>query len=152
MSNLALRRTAKRKQPIISVRPGQLTRSNQSSRVYQEAMARFSINQNRRFHKIRWSESEIPQDQMVRIGDSRRSDGHNHILRRIDKIGWSESYRPIRSFRQLLNCYIKDRLFGESTRSDCQNRICQSYHLDGYSTVLIGHSHRRHPQVRMVRP
>ena len=75
----------------------------------------------------------------ILFGESTRSDGQN-------RIGQSDH------FWQLLNRYIKDRLYGESTRSDCQNRICQSYQLDGYSTVINGHSHPRHPQVRMVRP
>ena len=76
---------------------------------------------------------------------------HGHIIRRIYKIGWSESYRPIISIRQLLNRYIMVTVFGESTRLDVQNRIGQSYHLDRYSTVINDHSHWRHPQVRMVR-
>ena len=111
MSNLTWRRTAKRKQPIRSVRPGQLTRSNQSSRVHQEAMACFSANQ---IHQM-----ENPQDRMVRIGESTRSDGQNQ---RIHKIGWSESYRPIISLEQLFHRYIMVTFFGESTRSDGQNR------------------------------
>ena len=117
-------RTAQAKQPIRSVRQGQLKQSNQSSRVHQEDKARFSANQIHR----------------------------TDILRKIYKIGWSESYRPIRSLGQLFNRYITVTFFRESTRSDDQNCISQSYHLDGYLTVINGHSLRRHPQDRMVRP
>ena len=49
-----------------------------------------------------------------------------------------------------MNRYSLVTVFGESTRLDVQNRIGQSDHLDGYSTVINGHSHRRHPQVRMI--
>ena len=52
-------------------------------------MARFSNNHNRRIQKIGWSESKNSQDQMVRIGDTTRSDGQN---RRFQKIRWSESH------------------------------------------------------------
>ena len=121
MSNLAWRRTAKRKQPIRSVRPGQLTLSNQSSRVHQEAMARFSANQ---IHQM-----ENPQDRMVRIGESTRSDGQNrigqsyHLNSYFTVISWSHSSEN-----------PQDRMvrIEESTRSDGQNRIGQSYHLDSY--------------------
>ena len=99
-------------------------RSNQSIRVHQEAKTHFSANQIYR----------------------------TDILQRINKIGWSESYRPIKSLGQLFNRYITVTFFGESTRSDGQNRISQSYHLYGYFTVINGHSLRRHPQDWMVRP
>ena len=117
-------RTAQAQQPIRSVRQEQLKRSNQSSRVHQEAKARFSANQIHR----------------------------TDILRRIYKIGWSESYGQIRSLGQLFNRSIKVTFFGESTRSDGQNRIGQSYDLDGYLADIIGHILRRQPQDRMVRP
>ena len=48
--------------------------------------------------------------------------------------------------------FIGRTFYGESTRSDGQNRIGQSYHLDDYLPVINGHSLRRHPQDRMVRP
>ena len=68
-----------------------------------------------------------------------------------DEDGLSEN-RPIRSLRRLLNRYNTVIFFGKSTRSDGQNRIGQSDHLDIYLTVINGHSLRSHPQDRMVRP
>ena len=118
-----------------------------------------SDGQNQRIHKIGWSESKNPQDRMVRIVSANHITWtvisplyHGHILRRIYKIGWSELYRPIRSLGQLLNRYIMVTFFGESSSLDGHNCIGQSDHLDGYSTVINSHSHRRHPQVQMVRP
>ena len=155
MSELAWRRTAQAHQPIGSVRNGQLKKSYQSSRVHQEAKARFSAKQIhrtdilRRIYKIGWSESYRPIRSLGQILS-------RYIMVTffggILKIGWSESYRPIRSLGQLLNRYIMVTFFGESTRSDGQNRNGQSYHLDGYLTVIDGHSLRRHPQDRTVRP
>ena len=107
MSDLAWRRTAQAHQPIRSVHEGQHKRSNQSSRIQQEAKARFSANPIHR----------------------------TDILRRIYKIGWSESDPPIRSLGQLLNRYIMATFFGESTRSDGQNHIGQSDHLNSYLPV-----------------
>ena len=98
--------------PIRSIRPGQLTRSNQSSRVHPRSHDAL----------LSQSESKNPQDRMVKIEESTRSDGQN---RRIYKIGWSESYRPIISLEQLFHRYIMVTFFQESTRSDGQNRIGQ---------------------------
>ena len=105
-----------------SVRQAQLKRSNQSSRVHQEAKARFSTNQIhqidilQKIYRIRWSES-------YRII---RSLGHllnryiMDILWRIYKIGWSESYRPIISLRRLFNRYKRSQSSETSSRLDGQ--------------------------------
>ena len=86
---------------------------------------------------IRSHSSENLQDRMVIIVSANQINStviepldHGDILRRIYKIGWSESYRPIRSLRRLLNRYITATFFGESSRSDGQNCIGQSDHFD----------------------
>ena len=151
-----LPRTAQAKQPIRSVRQGQVKLSSQS-----EAFAKDSSSEATNqvaFTKKRQGGRLVIQDRMVRIVSANQITWtvieplyHGHILWRIYKIGWSELYWPIRSLGRLLYCYIMVIFFGEYSRSDGQNRIGQSDHLDGYSTVINCHSLWCHSQDWMVR-
>ena len=161
MSDLAWRRTAQTHQTIRSVGHKRIDQSEASGtsastnqkRPQGTGQAFLSQSDSSDGHY-----SENLQDLMVRIVLANQITYtviellyHVHILRRIYKIRWSESYRPIRSFGQLLNRYIMVTFFGESTRSDGKNCIGQSYPLDSYLTVISLLHSSENLQDRMVR-
>ena len=103
MSDLAWRRTAQAHRPIRSV--GRTSAStNQKCRAQAHRPIR-SVGHKR----IDQSETSSKDSTSFSANQIHRTD----ILRRIYKIGWSESYRPIRSHGQLLNRYIMVTFFGE---------------------------------------
>ena len=91
---------------------GQLSPSSQSEASAQESSHEAT-------HQVAFTKRPWRASQLIRIGESTRSDGQNW---RIHKIRWSELYRPIISFEQLFHRYIMATFFGEPTRSDGQNR------------------------------